>query len=126
MTSSDEQQHGRHPTFKQYVVVATILFIITIVEFLIIFPNKDLIGAAKIPVLVFLSAIKFGIVAGSIPLRSILNFDLELFLGSFDTSLDCEPPPPDRSRRSGKQGRFHRRVGSLCRSGDSSPLPPQS
>ncbi len=62
MSSSPQTEQGHHPSTKQYVLVAVILFAITIVEFFIIFPDKDLIGAAKIPVLVFLSAIKFAIV----------------------------------------------------------------
>ena len=51
MSSSHQPEQGHHPTFMQYVLVAAILFIITIIEFFAIFPNPDLIGAAKIPVL---------------------------------------------------------------------------
>jgi azurin len=60
----------------QYVLVAAILFIITIVEFFAIFPDPDLIGAAKIPVLVILSAIKFAIV---IMFYMHLKFDHRMF-----------------------------------------------
>ena len=84
MSSSHQPQQGRHPTFKQYVFVATLLFAITIVEFLIIFPNPDLIGTAKIPVLVFLSAIKFGIV---IMFYMHLKFDNRLFTMVFMAGL---------------------------------------
>ena len=65
MTSSHQGQEGHHPTFGQYVLVATILFIITIVEFLLIYPPAGIVGylgASKIPLLVALSAVKFVIV----------------------------------------------------------------
>jgi cytochrome c oxidase subunit 4 len=59
----EAQEHqSRHPTFKQYVIIATILFIITIVEFLIIVP-KDLQGSSiVVGPLIALSAVKFAIV----------------------------------------------------------------
>ena len=66
MTTSHEGQHdARHPTFKQYVLVAVILFSVTIVEFLLIWDRvgiSDDLGASKIPLLVVLSAFKFAIV----------------------------------------------------------------
>jgi mono/diheme cytochrome c family protein/heme/copper-type cytochrome/quinol oxidase subunit 4 len=65
MASSHQGQEGHHPTFRQYVLVATILFIITIVEFLLIYPPVGIVeylGASKIPLLVVLSAVKFAIV----------------------------------------------------------------
>ena len=65
MTSSHQGQEGHHPTFGQYVLVATILFIITIVEFLMIYPPArivDYLGVSKIPLLILLSAVKFAIV----------------------------------------------------------------
>ena len=82
MTSSDEQQHGRHPTFKQYVVVATILFLVTIFEFLMIYDplfsvtRLDALGPAKVPLLFILSAFKFGVV---IMFYMHLKFDSKLF-----------------------------------------------
>jgi len=76
MSSSPQTEQGHHPSTKQYVLVAIILFAITIVEFFIIFPNKDLIGTAKVPVLVFLSAIKFAIV---IMFYMHLKFDHRMF-----------------------------------------------
>ena len=32
MSSNPHEEHGRHPTFKQYVIVAIVLFAITLVE----------------------------------------------------------------------------------------------
>ena len=64
MSSEPEtQQHeGRHPTFKQYVFIAIVLFVITAVEFLIIVP-KSLQGAPVVLApLILLSAVKFAIV----------------------------------------------------------------
>ena len=61
-----ETEHtSNHPTFKQYVLIAIILFAITIVEFLLIWDRAgivDSLGATKIPLLVGLSAVKFAIV----------------------------------------------------------------
>ena len=65
MTSSHQGQEGHHPTFGQYLLVATILFIITLVEFVLIYPRAGIVeslGASKIPLLIALSAIKFAIV----------------------------------------------------------------
>lgn len=84
MSSSHQPEQGHHPSFMQYALVAVILFAITIVEFLIIFPNPDLIGAAKIPVLVFLSAIKFAIV---IMFYMHLKFDHRMFTMFFLAGL---------------------------------------
>ena len=42
-SSHEEGQHGHHPTFKQYVLVAVILFAITIVEFLLICPRAGIV-----------------------------------------------------------------------------------
>ena len=64
MSSVPETQHheGRHPTFKQYVFIAIVLFVITAIEFLIIVP-KSLQGAPVVLApLILLSAVKFGIV----------------------------------------------------------------
>ena len=84
MSSSPQTEQGHHPSTKQYVLVAIILFAITIVEFFIIFPDKDLIGTAKIPVLVFLSAIKFAIV---IMFYMHLKYDHRMFTMFFLAGL---------------------------------------
>lgn len=79
MSSEPEQhqeQHGRHPTFKQYVLVATILFVITIFEFLIIVPQGFRGTAVVVAPLVILSAIKFSIV---VMFYMHLKFDSRLF-----------------------------------------------
>ena len=44
MSSSQQTEQSHHPTFQQYVLVAIILFVITIIEFFAIFPDPDLIG----------------------------------------------------------------------------------
>ena len=84
MSSSHQTEQSHHPTLQQYVLVATILFVITIVEFLAIFPDPDLIGAAKIPVLAILSAIKFAIV---IMFYMHLKFDDRMFTVLFLAGL---------------------------------------
>ena len=61
MSSQPQEGHGRHPTFKQYVVVALILFAITAIEFVIIYPEYRL-GPATVPTLIILSIVKFAIV----------------------------------------------------------------
>ena len=76
MSSSHQTEQSHHPTFQQYVLVAIILFAITIVEFFAIFPDPNQIGAAKLPVLTILSAIKFAIV---IMFYMHLKFDSRLF-----------------------------------------------
>ena len=61
-----EPEHtSNHPTFNQYVLIAIILFAITIVEFILIWERAgivDHLGASKVPLLVALSAVKFAIV----------------------------------------------------------------
>jgi cytochrome c oxidase subunit 4 len=79
MSSEPEQhqeQHGRHPTFKQYVMVATILFVITIIEFLIIVPQGLRGSAIVVAPLIVLSALKFAIV---VMFYMHLKFDSRLF-----------------------------------------------
>ena len=80
MTTSHEDQHdGRHPTFKQYAVVAVILFVVTIVEFLLIWDRigiSDDLGASKIPLLIVMSAFKFAVV---IMFYMHLKFDHPVF-----------------------------------------------
>ena len=87
MTTRQEVQHGRHPTFRQYVVVATALFLITIVEFLLIWKPAgvvDNLGASKVPLLIGLSAIKFAVV---IMFYMHLKFDSRLFGAVFLAGL---------------------------------------
>ena len=75
-----ETEHTiNHPTFKQYLLIAIILFAITIVEFLLIWGRAgivDHLGASKIPLLIGLSAVKFAIV---IMFYMHLKFDNKLF-----------------------------------------------
>ena len=75
MSSQRQEGHARHPTFMQYVVVASFLFVITAVEFIIIYPQYRL-GAATVPLLIVLSAVKFAIV---IMFYMHLKFDHKLF-----------------------------------------------
>ena len=78
-TNHEGQQDTRHPTFKQYALVAIILFTVTIVEFLLIWGRvgiTDDLGASKIPLLVGLSAFKFAIV---IMFYMHLKYDAKLF-----------------------------------------------
>lgn len=87
MTTNHEAQHDRHPTFRQYVVVATLLFAITIVEFLLIWQPAgivDYLGASKVPLLIALSAVKFAVV---IMFYMHLKFESWLFSGVFLAGL---------------------------------------
>ena len=86
-SSPQEGQRGHHPTFKQYVLVATILFVITIVEFLLIWPRAGIVeslGYSKIPILAILSAVKFAIV---IAFYMHLKFDNRLLTWVFLAGL---------------------------------------
>ena len=79
MAHQTEHTTGHHPSFKQYVLIAIILFAITIVEFLLIWDKAgivDSLGASKIPLLVGLSVVKFAMV---IMLYMHLKFDNRLF-----------------------------------------------
>ena len=60
--SSPEAHSSRHPTFKQYVVVAIFLFAITLVEFLIIVPENFRGAGWTLAPLVILSVVKFAVV----------------------------------------------------------------
>ena len=84
MSTNHEQQHtGSHPTFMQYVLIAVILFAITMVEFVLIWEPANIepyLGVSKIPLLIGLSAIKFVIV---IMFYMHLKFDARLFSGVF-------------------------------------------
>ena len=91
VTSHEEQQTTHHPTFMQYVLVATILFVITIVEFVLIYDKvgidweaADALADAKVPILIGLSAVKFGIV---IMFYMHLKFESRLFTGIFLAGL---------------------------------------
>ncbi len=87
MAQQTEHTTGHHPTFKQYVLIATILFVITIVEFLLIWDRagiSDDLGASKIPLLIGLSVIKFYIV---IMFYMHLKFDSKLFTAVFIAGL---------------------------------------
>lgn len=111
MSDQPQAVHSRHPTFKQYVVVAMILFAITAVEFVIIFPSYRL-GPATVPTLIILSMIKFATVIffymhlkfdpklltwiflGGLALGTLVTFSL-LFLFS---SVGATPQPRDHAR----------------------------
>ena len=91
VTSHEEQQTSHHPTFMQYVVVAVILFAITIVEFVLIYDkvgidweSSDALANTKVPLLIALSALKFGIV---IMFYMHLKFDSRLFTYIFLAGL---------------------------------------
>ena len=87
MTASHEEHDSSHPTFKQYVWIAIFLFAVTIVEFLLIYDKvgiDDDLGASKIPILIFLSAMKFAVV---IMYYMHLKFDNRLFSGIFLAGL---------------------------------------
>ena len=87
MTTSHVENESHHPSFKQYVVVAVILFAVTIVEFLLIWDKvgiDDDLGASKIPILIILSAFKFVVV---IMFYMHLKFDASLFSVLFVSGL---------------------------------------
>ena len=87
MAQQTEHTAGHHPSFKQYALIAIILFAITIVEFLLIWDRagvSDDLGAAKIPLLIGLSVIKFYIV---IMFYMHLKFDSKLFTVLFISGL---------------------------------------
>jgi cytochrome c oxidase subunit 4 len=79
MSDQPQAEHSRHPTFKQYVLVAIILFAITIVEFLIIWPENR-IEAFSTPILIILSIVKFAVV---ISFYMHLKFDNKLLTWIF-------------------------------------------
>ena len=91
MATTHETEHtgGHHPSFMQYVVIAILLFAITIVEFVIImdFPGPrekviaDALGEPSTTILLFLlSGIKFAIV---ILFYMHLKFDNKFFFWVF-------------------------------------------
>lgn len=83
-THPPEDHDSRHPTFKQYVMIAIILFVITAVEFFIIVPESLQGSRVVIAPLVALSALKFAIV---IMFYMHLKFDNRLLGGVFITGL---------------------------------------
>ena len=91
MATSHETEHhgGGHPSLMQYIVIAILLFAITIVEFVIImdFPGEaekviaDALGEPSTTILLFvLSGIKFAIV---ILFYMHLKFDNKFFFWTF-------------------------------------------
>ena len=76
MSSAPEQHQMHHPTFKQYALIAMILFAVTIVEFLIILPGDWRGQRWTIAPLVILSAFKFAVV---IMFYMHLKFDAPMF-----------------------------------------------
>ena len=91
MSTTHETEHsgGGHPSLKQYIFIAILLFAITIVEFVIImdFPGErekvisDAIGQPSTTILLFLlSGIKFAIV---ILFYMHLKFDNKFFFWTF-------------------------------------------
>ena len=87
MSASHDPQQMRHPTFMQYVVIAVILFVVTMVEFVLIWEKagiSDDLGQSKIPLLIVLSAFKFVIV---IMFYMHLKFDNRLLSGIFLAGL---------------------------------------
>ncbi len=95
MATTHETEHGGggHPSLKQYVFIAILLFAITIVEFVIImdFPGErekvigDALGEPSTTILLFLlSGIKFAIV---ILFYMHLKFDNKLFFWMFISGM---------------------------------------
>ncbi len=92
MAASHEEQHTtRHPTLGQYVLIAGVLFIITIVEFLLIWErlgidweSSQALAHSKVPLLILLSALKFAIV---IMFYMHLKFESRLFTWIFLAGL---------------------------------------
>ncbi len=80
MTTGHAGEQMRHPTFRQYVVVAIVLFLITMLEFYIIYPHQRITGIPLVVVLVGLSAVKFATV---IFFYMHLKFDARLFTWIF-------------------------------------------
>ncbi len=86
-TEHGSEHDVHHPSTKQYVLIAIILFAITIVEFILIWDRAgidDQLGVSRVPLLVFLSSIKFAIV---ILFYMHLKFDNPLFFRLFMAGL---------------------------------------
>ena len=85
MATTHETEHGGggHPSLKQYIFIAVLLFVITIVEFVLILDAVGLREASPIGttvILFLLSGIKFGIV---ILFYMHLKFDNKFFFWVF-------------------------------------------
>ena len=88
MATPHESEHQvHHPSTKQYVFIAILLFAITIVEFVMIWDRAgidDYLGVSKVPLLIALSAVKFAIV---ILFYMHLKFDNPFFFRVFMAGL---------------------------------------
>ena len=82
--SEEHHEGGRHPTFRQYVFIAIILFVITLVEFLIIVPESLQGSTLVVGPLFILSILKFAIVIGW---YMHLRFDPRMFTTVFLAGL---------------------------------------
>ena len=82
--SEEHHEGGRHPTFRQYVFIALILFVITLVEFLIIVPESLQGSSLVVAPLFILSILKFAIVIGW---YMHLRFDPRMFTTVFLAGL---------------------------------------
>jgi len=85
MATTHETEHGGggHPSLKQYIFIAVLLFVITIVEFVLILDSVGLREASPIGttvILFILSGFKFAIV---ILFYMHLKFDSKIFSGMF-------------------------------------------
>ena len=91
MSVSHDPQQMRHPTLIQYVGIAVVLFAVTIVEFVLIYDKvginweaSEALANAKVPLLIAMSAFKFGVV---IMFYMHLKFDSRLFTWIFLAGL---------------------------------------
>ena len=88
MATPHESEHQvHHPSTKQYVFIAILLFVITIVEFVMIWDRAGIdvyLGASTVPLLIALSAVKFAIV---ILFYMHLKFDNPFFFRVFMAGL---------------------------------------
>ncbi len=82
--SEEHHEGGHHPTFRQYVFIAIILFVITLVEFLIIVPESLQGSSLVVAPLFILSILKFAIVIGW---YMHLRFDPRMFTTVFLAGL---------------------------------------
>ena len=82
--SEEHHEGGHHPTFRQYVFIAIILFVITAVEFLIIVPESLQGSSLVVAPLFILSILKFVIVIGW---YMHLRFDPRMFTTVFLAGL---------------------------------------
>ena len=73
------EQH-EHPTWKQYKWVALILTLITVIEVWVYYIPSFVVTRLFVPVLLFMSAVKFGIV---VAYYMHLKYDHKLFRALF-------------------------------------------